>query len=452
MRVAVVGAGHVGLVTAACLAEKGHRTICVDVDEERVRAIEAGRTTIYEPGLDELVRRNAKDRLRATTDLRAAVRASELSLLAVPVPLERGEDEAVGTLRAVARDVGEALAGRPEFHAVVVRSTVLPGTTTNVVRPLVVDAAGADVGVGMNPEFLTEGQAVADFMGPDRIVLGTEDPRTLELLERLYADFGGARVRTTPTTAETIKLASNALLATMISFANELADYATELEDVDVADVTRAVHLSRYLTVEGGRQGAATAPLASYIEAGCGFGGSCLPKDLAALARHARGLGAPMELLEAAERVNKGRAASLVALIRGGLGSLEGARVSVLGLAFKPDTDDVRESPAFPVVEHLLAEGADLRVYDPVATEAFLDACPSPSPAAAATLADALDADAVVIVTRWSEFGEIPQLLRARQTVPLVVDGRRMLDPHAVPRYAGIGLGRRVAGAVDVAR
>jgi UDPglucose 6-dehydrogenase len=451
MRVAVVGAGHVGLVTAACLAEKGHHTICVDVDEERVRAIEDGRTTMYEPDLDELVRRNAKDRIRATTDLRAAVRASELSLLAVPVPLERGEDEAVGTLRTVAREVGEALSGRPEVHGVVVRSTVLPGTTSNVVRPLVVDAAGADVGVAMNPEFLTEGQAVADFMRPDRIVLGTEDARTLELLEQLYADFPGARVRTTPTTAETIKLASNALLATMISFANELADYATELEDVDVADVTRAVHLSRYLTVEGGRPGATTAPLASYIEAGCGFGGSCLPKDLTALAHHARRLGAPMELLEAVERVNKGRAAGLVALIRGGLGGLEGARVSVLGLAFKPDTDDVRESPAFPVVERLLAEGADLRVYDPVATEAFLDACPSPAPAAAATLADALDADAVVIVTRWNEFAEIPELLRARQTAPLVVDGRRMLDPHAVPRYAGVGLGRRVAGAVDAA-
>jgi UDPglucose 6-dehydrogenase/GDP-mannose 6-dehydrogenase len=451
MRVVIVGAGHVGLVTAACLAEKGHHTICVDVDEERVRAIEDGRTTMYEPGLDELVRRNAKDRLRATTDLHAAVRASDLSLLTVPVPLERGEDEAVRTLRTVAREIGEALGGRAEFHAVVVRSTVLPGTTTNVVQPLVRDAADANVGVAMNPEFLTEGQAVADFMLPDRIVLGTQDTRTLELLEQLYAYFPGTRVRTTPTTAETIKLASNALLATMISFANELADYATELEDVDVADVTRAVHLSRYLTVDGG-PGATTAPLASYIEAGCGFGGSCLPKDLAALAGHARRLDAPMELLEAAERVNKGRAAALVDLIREGLGSLAGARVSVLGLAFKPDTDDVRESPAFPVVERLLAEGADLRVYDPVATEAFLDACPSPAPAAAATLADALEADAVVIVTRWSEFAEIPELLRARQTAPLVVDGRRMINPHAVPRYAGVGLGRRVAGAVDAAR
>ena len=443
MKVAVIGAGHVGLVTAACLAEKGQNVVCADVDAERVRAIEAGRSWIYEPGLDELVRRNAGERLHATTDVSAAVRESEISLIAVPAPIDRGEEESLATLRAVARQAGEARAGSGGFHAVVVRSTVLPGTTTNVVRPLAEEAAaGAPVGVGMNPEFLTEGQAVSDFMEPDRIVFGADDERTLEVLERLYEGFGGARVRTTPTTAETIKLASNALLATMISFANELADLATALGDVDVAEVTRGLHLSRYLTVDGGDGGPLTAPLAAYLEAGCGFGGSCLPKDLAAFHRHARQAGAPMELLEAVERVNMGRAGELVALVRRGLGSLDGARVSVLGVAFKPDTDDVRESPAFPVVAQLQAEEATVRIYDPVATEAFLAACPPPQPAAAPSLSDALDADAVVIVTRWSEFEALPDLLRERPDSPLVVDGRRMLDPGAVPRYAGIGLGR----------
>ena len=439
MRVVVVGAGHVGLVTAACLAEKGHEVVCADVDAERVRAVEAGRTYVYEPGLDELVGRNAGDRLRATTDVRAAVSASELSLIAVPVPLERGEHEALDVLRAVSREIGAALRGRGDHHAVVVKSTVLPGTTTKVVKPLVEEASGgAPFGIAMNPEFLTEGTAVADFMEPDRIVLGTEDERTLDALERLYVGFGGARVRTTPTTAETIKLASNALLATMISFANELADLATALGDVDVTEVTHGIHLSRYLTVDGG----ARAPLASYLEAGCGFGGSCLPKDLAALHRHARRAGAPMELLEAVERVNGRRASELLALVRRRLGALDGARISVLGVSFKPDTDDVRASPAFPVVAQLLAEGATVRIYDPVATEAFLAACPPPAPAAAPSLADALAADAAVIVTRWSEFETIPSLLRDRPDPPLVADGRRMLAPHDVPRYAGIGLGR----------
>jgi UDPglucose 6-dehydrogenase/GDP-mannose 6-dehydrogenase len=249
-------------------------------------------------------------------------------------------------------------------------------------------------------------------------------------------------MRTTPTTAETIKLASNALLATMISFANELADVTSALGDVDVAEVTHGLHLSRYLTVDGGGEGPVTAPLASYLEAGCGFGGSCLPKDLAAFHRHARRAGVRMELLEAVERVNRRRAGELVGLVRHGLGSLEGARISVLGVAFKPETDDVRESPAFPVVLELQAEGAAVRIYDPVATEAFLAACAPPRPASASSLAEALDSEAVVIVTRWSEFERIPGLVRDLPEPPLVVDGRRMLEPSDVPRYVGIGLGR----------
>jgi UDPglucose 6-dehydrogenase len=444
MRVAVVGAGHVGLVTAACLAEKGHQVVCADIDAARVEAIERGRSFIYEPGLDDLVRRNAGGRLRATTDVGDAIRDSELSLVCVSVPLEKGEDEALHALSAAAQEIGAALKSSAHGHAVVVKSTVLPGTTTGVVRPLLEAAsgrrAGHDFGVGMNPEFLTEGQAVSDFMEPDRIVLGADDADTAAALEELYADFGGSRLCTTPTTAETIKLASNALLSTMISFANELADLATALGDVDVAEVTRGMQLSRYLTVDGGA-GPLLAPLAAYLEAGCGFGGSCLPKDLAALHRHARSVGAPMELLEAVERVNQRRPGVLVDLVRRHLGRLEGARISVLGLAFKPDTDDVRESPAFPVVRKLAAAGADVRVYDPVATDAFLAAFPPPPPSAAADLTDALDADAVVIVTRWDEFASIPQLLNGRANAPLVVDGRRMLTPADVPRYAGIGLG-----------
>ena len=443
MRVAVIGAGRVGLVTAACLAEKGHHVVCADVDEERARAIGEGLVSIHEAGLEELVRRTARGgRLRGTTDVRAAVRESEISLLAVPVPIDRGEEESLATLRTVAQQIGEARAGQAAFHAVVVRSTVLPGTTTGVVRPLVEQAArGGSVGLGVNPEFLTEGQAVDDFMHPDRIVLGADDPKTLEVLERLYEGFDGVRMRTTPTTAETIKLASNALLATMISFANELADLAAARGDIDAADVLRGLHLSRYLTAKDGEGRSVTAPLAAYLEPGCGFGGSCLPKDLVALHRHARSVGSQMEVLEAVDRVNRRRAGELVALVRRGLGHLDGARVSVLGVAFKPDTDDVRASPAFPVVEQLRAEGATVAVYDPVATAAFLAASPEAPPEAVSTLAEALDGDAVVIVTRWAEFERIPDLLRGRVQPPLVVDGRRMLEPSDVARYAGIGLG-----------
>jgi UDPglucose 6-dehydrogenase len=453
LNVAIVGAGQVGLVTAACLAEKGHRVVCADIDRTRVEEITAGRSFLYEPGLDELVRRHAGANLRATTDIGEAVRASELSLIAVSVPLDDEANRPLHALSAAARAIGRALRDRDDYHAVVVKSTVLPGTTSDIVRPLLEAesgrVAGVDFGVGMNPEFLTEGEAITEFMTPDRIVFGVDDERTLALLEELYAGFPGARLRTTPATAELIKLASNALLATMISFANDLADLASARGDVDVTDVTRGVHLSRYLTV-GGADGATSAPLTAYLQAGCGFGGSCLPKDLAALHRHGRAVGAPMEVLEAVDRVNRRRAAKLVELVEHGLGSLRGARVTVLGVAFKPDTSDVRQSPAFPVVRRLAEAGATVRIYDPVAADAFMSASEPPVPAAAANLSEALEADAAVIVTRWSEFDAIPDIVRNHPSPPLIVDGRRMLAPDEVPRYAGVGLGRTAASATDV--
>jgi UDPglucose 6-dehydrogenase len=455
MDVCVIGAGHVGLVTAACLAEKGHHVVCVDVDEAKVAAVNAGSTFLYEPGLEDLVRHNsAARRLRATTDLHAAVVEAEVSLVTVPVPLERGTEEALEPLRDVCRGIGETLAGREDFHAVVVKSTTLPGTTSNVVAPLLEEVssrkAGRDFGVGANPEFLTEGEAIDDFMRPDRLVLGAGDPRTLQALEDLYRDFDGERIRTNPTTAEMIKLASNALLATMISFSNEFANVAAELGDVDVVDVMRGVHLSRYLTPASDSGARTTAPLASYLEAGCGFGGSCLPKDVAGLSDFAARLGTPMQLLEAVTAVNRSRAAELVELAKGALDTLDGVRVSVLGLAFKPDTDDVRESPAFPVVERLLGEGAEVRVYDPIAQHAFLDRFSGGELTPARDLDDAvLNADVVVIVTRWRQFERIPEILAGREDPPVVVDGRRMLDRGRVTRYRGIGLGRKLSGGVD---
>jgi UDPglucose 6-dehydrogenase len=454
MDVCVVGAGHVGLVTAVCLAEKGHDVVCVDVDGAKVAAVNAGAPTFHEPGLDDLLRRNSGHRLRATNDLRTAVLQTDLSLVAVPVPFEQGAEAALGPLREVCGTIAEGLRDRTGFHAVVVKSTTLPGTTSNLVAPLLQErsarTAGVDFGVGMNPEFLTEGTAVRDFMEPDRLVLGASDPKTLRLLEELYSGFQGERIPTNPTTAELIKLASNALLATMISFSNELADLAAELGDVDIVDVMHGVHGSRYLTVTSDAGEHLRASLASYLEAGCGFGGSCLPKDIAGLSEFGRSLGVPMRLLEAVTAVNRSRAARLVDLLELRLGTLAGARVTVLGLAFKPDTDDVRESPAFPVVERLLSDGAIVRVYDPIAQERFLDRLAAPGVSGASTLEEAVSAaDAVVIVTRWEDFERVPELLAGTDEPPLVVDGRRILDRQSVARYAGVGLGAQLAGGVD---
>lgn len=441
MRVAIVGTGYVGLVTGVCLAEKGHDVVCVDVDVERVARVNAGEPPIYEAGLEELLRSVlAGGCFGATSDLRAAVRGAELTLIAVGTPFD-GERIDLSFVEGAAREIGAALAATESYHVVVVKSTVVPGTTTDVVLPLLEEVsgkrAGADFGVGMNPEFLTEGTALADFLEPDRIVLGGIDERTLDALAELYAGFPGVPVvRTNPSTAELVKYASNALLATLISFSNEIADLGAAVGGIDVVDVMRGVHASRYLTVDGQR-----APISSFLEAGCGFGGSCLPKDVSALAAQGRQLGVATRLLEATLAVNGERADALVRLVAEHV-PLAGARIAVLGLAFKPDTDDVRETPAVPVIERLVAAGATVVAHDPVverlpARLAGLDAVMLEP-----ELTAALDgAAAAVLVTRWDAYQELPELLARLDPPPLLVDGRRVIAKDSVPRYAGIGAG-----------
>jgi UDPglucose 6-dehydrogenase/GDP-mannose 6-dehydrogenase len=449
VKVSVVGLGYVGAVTGACLAELGHEVVCVDLDERRVRELQEGRSPVFEPGLDELVQKHAGDRLTATQELRAAVTGSELTLIAVGTPFD-GREIDLGAVRSATTDVGAALRDKPGYHVVVVKSTVVPGTTRDVVVPLLEQASGkevgADLGVGMNPEFLTEGQAVDDFMAPDRLVLGGMDGRVHERLEELYAAFSPEipRVHTNTTTAETIKYASNAMLATAISFANEIADLCAALDDADVVDVMHGVHLSRYLTPLAADGSAVRAPLAAFYEAGCGFGGSCLPKDLRALVARGAQLGRTFPVLEATLQTNEARPDELVAVVRHNLQELAGARITVLGLAFKPDTDDVRESPAVPIIKRLVDEGAVVTVHDPVVRdmpEELLDQ--QRRVELATSLEQAVrDADAIVLVTRWEQYRELPTVLNGMERQPLFVDGRRMLDKQDFPRYAGVGIAR----------
>jgi UDPglucose 6-dehydrogenase/GDP-mannose 6-dehydrogenase len=374
MRVSIIGAGYVGLVTGVCLAEKGLNVTCVDIDADRVQRINAGQAPIHERGLEDLLRRHAGVNLHATTDLETAVRNSEVTMIAVGTPLRDGRID-LSAVREAARQIGAALAGGDSYHVTVVKSTVVPGTTDDVVVPALEHASGRrvglDLGVGVNPEFLTEGQAVDDSMAPDRIIIGGVDKRTVQVIEALYDAFEHApRIRVNNATAELIKYTSNALLATMISFANEIGDLASRLDGVDVVDVMRGVHCSHYLSPRGSNGARVRAPITSFLEAGCGFGGSCLPKDVRALIAHGQAAGADMRVLDAVIKTNVAQPGRLVAILRERLGRLEGRRVALLGLAFKPDTDDVRQSPAFPIAAQLLAAGANVVAHDPVANEA----------------------------------------------------------------------------------
>jgi nucleotide sugar dehydrogenase len=443
MKVAVIGTGYVGLVTGACLAEKGHQVTCVDMDQGKVDRINRAIPPLYEKGLEELLKKNIGHRLQATTDLQEAVFASELTLIAVGTPF-KGDKIDLRYIEEVSRQIGRSLKDKRAYHIVIVKSTVVPGTTDGVVLPLLEECsgkkAGVQFGVGMNPEFLTEGEAVDDFMFPDRIVLGGIDARTWETMAALYAGFPGVEVlRTNNKTAEMIKYASNSLLATLISFSNELANLGATIGDIDTVEVMKGLHLSRYLSSVLPNGERFFPPINSFLMAGCGFGGSCLPKDVAALIAHGKKVGVDMVLLEAVLQINQRQPAQVIRLFRKHFPTLQGKRISVLGLAFRPDTDDMRESPAIPLIRDMQAQGAVVRGYDPIAgleaRRIFGD-----SLGLCASLEEALrDCDAIVLVTQWKEFEKVPRLLASLDPQPLFVDGRRMLDKNSIARYEGIG-------------
>jgi UDPglucose 6-dehydrogenase/GDP-mannose 6-dehydrogenase len=443
-RISVIGTGYVGLVSGACFAEIGHHCICVDVDASKVDRINRGEPPIHEIGLESMLKRHVGTRLRATTDLRAAVHDSDITFIAVGTPFD-GQRIDLTFVREAARQIGAALHDKNGYHVVVVKSTVVPGTTDETVLPELERAsgkrAGADFGVGMNPEFLTEGVAVDEFMRPDRIVLGGIDQRSIDAQRRVYAVFAQTpTMETNNKTAEMIKYTSNSVLATMISFSNEFANLCSTLGGVDVADVMQGVHMARYFTttLEDGRR--ITAPISSFLWAGCGYGGSCLPKDTKALSAHGAAHGASMPLLAAVIQTNLAQPARMVALLEKHFPSLRGLRVALLGLSFKEDTDDMRESPAIPIARILVERGTQVIAYDPIAGNAARAVLPV-GVRYADTLAQALaEVDAALLITRWAEFSSLPELLAKRADAPLLIDGRRMIDPRTVSKYDGIGV------------
>lgn len=446
MKVSVIGTGYVGLVSGVCLAEKGHTVCCVDIDPAKVEKTNRGIPIIHEAGLEDLLKQNLSNhRFRATTDLRSAVLGTDISIVAVGTPFS-GQEIDLSYIQEVSQQIGTALREKSSYHAVVVKSTVVPGTTEGVVLPAIEKSsgkeAGVDFGVGMNPEFLREGVAVQDFMFPDRIVLGGIDERTLNRLEELYRVFAGVdKIRTTPKTAEMIKYTANSLLATMISFSNEIGNLCAALGGIDVVDVMKAVHLDKRLSpiLPDGRR--IIPQFTTYIEAGCGFGGSCFPKDVKALIAHGQKAGQSMALLQAVIRVNEQQPQQILAILRKEFPTLKGVRLAILGLAFKPGTDDMRESPAIPIMNELLDAGADVRAFDPVAKSEAEKIFGVQRVRYCDQLDDALDgAEAVVLLTRWDEFEKLPDRLAGQANPPLVVDGRRMIDKTKLARYTGIGI------------
>ena len=431
MQIHIVGTGYVGLVTGACLTRLGHTVICSDIDAPRVAAINRGEAPFYEPGLSELLQAAlAGQKLHATLDLRDAVRRSEATLIAVGTPLRQDVID-LSFVAQAADQIGKALREHGGFPVVAVKSTVIPGTTDGLVRNVLEKASGLKAGVGfglcMNPEFLREGSAVGDFLEPDRIVIGEWDARSGDVMARVYQGLDAPVIRTGLRNAELIKYASNALLATMVSFSNEIASLCESSEGLDVDQVLRAVHLDRRFTRLAA--GETRMPeLVTYLRAGCGFGGSCLPKDVGALRAFATERGVTPSLLNAVLEVNASRPARLIAMAETALGTLQDAEIAVLGLAFKPGTDDLRDSPALQVVRGLLAKGARVRAYDPLALEAARRVCGN-EVQLSASFADTIHAaDAAIVPTACPELlaADWSALCRSMRR-PVIVDGRNAL-------------------------
>lgn len=437
MRVAVVGTGYVGLVTGTCLAEVGNDVTCVDVQPERVAAVNEARPTFFEPGLAEMLAGNIrKGRIRATSDVAAAVASSDVTFLAVGTPC-RGSEIDLSFLSAAAEQVGIGLRSCPDYHVVTVKSTVVPSTTDTLVRNILERASGrraGDFGLCMNPEFLREGSAVEDFMDPDRIVIGQWDERSGQRLSELYQPFDCPKITTSLRNAELTKYASNSLLATLVSFSNEFARLCESTPGTDVEEVLNALHFDRRLSPR--HNGERVKPgILTYLRAGCGFGGSCLPKDVAALRDFAEKEGTKTDLLDAVASVNVARTQQIVELTENAIGELRGATVAVLGLAFKPGTDDLRDSPALTICDLLVHRGATVHAFDPmISTVSDRNAAIKTFASAEQALAKA---NAVIVATAWPEFTRLNwSALCASMRQPVIVDGRNALRDVKLPPQA----------------
>jgi len=411
-KVTVLGVGYVGLVTAACLSDIGHQVTGVDIDKNRIDNLKKGIIPIYEPGLDERVKRNFGKSLSFSVEVDKAVAESEIVFIAVGTPSLADGSVNLDYVKGAAETIGKAMNG----YKVIVNKSTVPIGTGDMVANIIKKYYSGDFEVVSNPEFLREGQAVSDFMNPDRIVIGNGEGKARDIILELYSPLPGERVLTNVKTAEMIKYASNSLLATEISFINSIANICEKV-GADVVEVAKGMRLDKRI----GKY--------AFLDAGVGYGGSCFPKDVKALVQIARDNGISFDILESTERTNEEQKASLLPKIKKLLGdNISGKQITVWGLAFKAETDDVREAPALTVIQQLQENGAKIRVFDPVAKESaqkilkdveFLD-----------DLYASVDgSECLVVVTEWKQFKEVDlERIKKLMNQPNVVDGRNIFE------------------------
>jgi len=441
MRISIIGAGYVGLVAAACFANRGFKVLISTKDPKKIKMINEGKAPFFEPGLDGLLRKAARSGMLQASGTRAeAVLNSDVTFVCVGTPSADDGSIDLNFIYEAAEEVGRSLRKKKGYHVVVMRSTIVPGTTDKVreiAEKLSGKKAGKGFGICMCPEFLRQGQAVYDTFNPDRVVIGEHDRRAGSVIEKLFKKFyKGKKVpilRMNTVSAEMVKYVSNSILATKVSFINEIANICERVPNVDVYEVAEGVGLDRRI-----------GPL--FLEAGPGFGGSCFPKDVNAIVSFSRELGYQPRILETVLKVNEEQALHVVDLARRSLGGLKGRRIAILGLSFKPDTDDMREAPSIRIIKKLLEEGATVAAYDPVAASNARKIFRDRIDYADSALECLRGADCCMVVTEWDEFKKLKPRNLKRMRGRSIVDARRIWDANKLRRagfkYSGVGLGK----------
>ncbi|MEM0457230.1 MAG: UDP-glucose/GDP-mannose dehydrogenase family protein [Nitrososphaerota archaeon] len=438
-KICIIGSGYVGLTMAACFASRGIKVTCVDIDKERIEKIKKGEPPIHEPGLKEILAKVTSDgRLKVTEDYAEGMKDTEFSFICVGTPSKPDGSIDLSYVTSAAEAVGKNLRLASKNHLVVVKSTVVPGTTSRIVAPILESSSGMkigrDFGLVFNPEFLREGSAVEDTFNPDRIIIGEHDEGSGKKLLALYKEFYNnllpPYIITNTVNAELIKYANNAFLATKISFINEIANICQRIPGADVEIIAKGIGLDKRI-----------GPL--FLKAGLGYAGPCLPKDLSALISHAQSLGYDPLLLRAVQHANENQPYQAVLIAKNLLSTLKGKRVALLGLAFKPNTDDVRCAISLKLIDRLLKEGAQVVVFDPKGLENAKKLLGDTVLYADSAIECIKDADCCIIVTEWDEFKKLrPEDFVKFMRSPIVIDGRRVYDPKEFGNkltYAAIG-------------
>ena len=438
--ISIVGTGYVGLCTAVGFASKGYKVVASTHDPEKVELINKGIPPFFEYGLEEILRKVVKKGyLKCLLDREEAVLNTEITIISVSTPSKPDGSINLRLIESSAQEIGEALNKKDAYHLVVVKSTVVPGTTENLVKPSVEKSSGkrcgVDFGLCMSPEFVREGSALYDTLHPDRVIIGEYDKKSGDILENLYQDFLSKEtppiIRTNLSTAELIKYANNAFLATKISFINTIANICEKIHGADVKVVAEGIGLDKRIN-----------PL--FLNAGLGYGGSCFPKDVKAIIAFSKGLGYSPVLFNIVEDINNVQPYQAVKLAKKLIGNLEGKRVAVLGLAFKPNTDDMREAVSIKVINKLLEEGASVVAYDPKAIINARYVFGDKIEYANSSIECLEDAECCIVVTEWEEFKQLePEDFIKHMKSPSVIDGRRIYNPQKFSRrlkFAAIGL------------